>query len=50
MDGRYDAAKQSFQESLEQSKRIDMRAGAMEARSALRRLERAAKIEPSDKA
>ncbi|EIW55029.1 uncharacterized protein TRAVEDRAFT_172666 [Trametes versicolor FP-101664 SS1] len=50
MDGRYDAAKQSFQESLEQSKRIGMRAGAMEARSALRRLERAAKIEPSDKA
>lgn len=43
MGGKYDAAKQSFQDSLEQAKRIGMRAGAMEARSALRRLERSAK-------
>ena len=41
MDGKYDEARASFQESLEQAKRIGMRAGAMEARGALRRLERA---------
>ncbi|KAI8972857.1 hypothetical protein BD414DRAFT_499603 [Trametes punicea] len=43
MGGKFDAAKQSFQDSLDQAKRIGMRAGAMEARSALRRLERTAK-------
>ncbi|KAI9065263.1 hypothetical protein FKP32DRAFT_1590751 [Trametes sanguinea] len=43
MGGKYDAAKQSFQDSLEQAQRIGMRAGAMEARAALRRLERSAK-------
>ncbi|KAI0355963.1 hypothetical protein OH77DRAFT_1424247 [Trametes cingulata] len=43
MGGKHEQAKQSFQESLDQAKKIGMRAGAMEARSALRRLERAAK-------
>ncbi|CDO74577.1 hypothetical protein BN946_scf184583.g4 [Trametes cinnabarina] len=47
MGGKYDAAKQSFQDSLVQAKRIGMRAGAMEARSALRRLERSTKDAPS---
>ncbi|KAI0828665.1 hypothetical protein BC628DRAFT_1316098 [Trametes gibbosa] len=40
MGGKYDAARQAFQDSLEQAKRIGMRSGAMEARGALRRLER----------
>ncbi|KAI0763447.1 hypothetical protein BD413DRAFT_642949 [Trametes elegans] len=43
MGGKYDEAKQSLQGSLEQAKRIGMRSGAMEARSALRRLERTVK-------
>ena len=47
MGGKYDEAKKSFQESLEQAKRIGMRSGAMEARGALRRLERAAATKPS---
>ncbi|KAI0676353.1 hypothetical protein C8Q78DRAFT_1073170 [Trametes maxima] len=47
MGGKNDAARQSFQESLEQAKKIGMRAGAMEARSALRRLERTTKSPPS---
>ena len=40
MDKKYEDAKKSFEESLEQAKKIGMRSGVMEARSALRRLER----------
>ncbi|KAI0370552.1 hypothetical protein BV20DRAFT_281681 [Pilatotrama ljubarskyi] len=46
MGGKHDEARQSFQDSLDQAKKIGMRAGAMEARSALRRLERATKSGP----
>ncbi|KAI0754336.1 hypothetical protein C8Q80DRAFT_1138444 [Daedaleopsis nitida] len=42
MSGKHDDAKKSFQDSLEQAKRIGLRSGAMEARSAVRRLERSA--------
>ncbi|KAI0631240.1 hypothetical protein C8Q77DRAFT_1061954 [Trametes polyzona] len=51
MGGKQDDAKQAFQESLDQAKRIGMRSGAMEARSALRRLERErnAKASPTEK-
>lgn len=40
MGGKYEEAKKAFEGSLEQAKRIGMRSGAMEARGALRRLER----------
>ena len=40
MSKKYEDAKRSFEESLEQAKKIGMRAGVMEARGALRRLER----------
>ncbi|KAH9852253.1 hypothetical protein C2E23DRAFT_826531 [Lenzites betulinus] len=43
MGGKYDTARQAFQDSLEQAKCIGMRSGAMEARGALRRLERSVK-------
>lgn len=42
MGGKSEEAKKSFQDSLEQAKRIGLRSGAMEARGALRRLERSA--------
>ena len=41
MSGKAEEARKAFEESLEQAKRIGMRAGAMEARGALRRLDRA---------
>lgn len=41
MGGKHDEAKKSFQDSLEQAKRVGLRSGIMEARGALRRLERA---------
>ena len=40
MSGKADDARTSFQESLEQAKRIGLRSAAMEARSALRRIDR----------
>lgn len=40
MSGKAHDARTSFQESLEQAKRIGLRSAAMEARSALRRIER----------
>ncbi|KAI0659691.1 hypothetical protein C8Q70DRAFT_980398 [Cubamyces menziesii] len=47
MGGKYDAAMKSFQDSLDQAKRIGMRSGAMEARSAIRRIERTQKAAAS---
>ena len=46
MGGKSDDARKSFQDSLAQAQRIGMRAGAMEARGALRRLDRAAATKP----
>ncbi|TFK83595.1 hypothetical protein K466DRAFT_498180 [Polyporus arcularius HHB13444] len=46
MGGKHDEARKSFQESLAQAQSIGMRAGAMEARGALRRLDRAAASNP----
>ena len=40
MSGKADDARTSCQESLEQAKRIGLRSAAMEARSALRRIDR----------
>ncbi|EJF59734.1 hypothetical protein DICSQDRAFT_156086 [Dichomitus squalens LYAD-421 SS1] len=48
MGGKIDDARKSYQESLEQARSIGMRAGAMEARGALRRLERAAGVQAGD--
>ena len=44
MSGKADDARTSFQESLEQAKRIGLRSAAMEARSALRRIDRIAGV------
>ena len=48
MDGKIDDARKSFQESLEQARRTGMRSGAMEARGALRRLDRAAGVQAGE--
>ena len=39
MSGKVDDARTSFQESLEQAKRLGLRSAAMEARGALRRID-----------
>ncbi|PIL23302.1 hypothetical protein GSI_14612 [Ganoderma sinense ZZ0214-1] len=44
MSGKADDARTSFQESLEQAKRIGLRSAAMEARGALRRIDRVAGV------
>ncbi|KAM5537624.1 hypothetical protein V8D89_008702 [Ganoderma adspersum] len=44
MSGKVDDARTSFQESLEQAKRIGLRSATMEARGALRRIDRVAGV------
>nr|VWO95330.1 Fork-head domain-containing protein [Ganoderma boninense] len=48
MSGKAGDARTSFQESLEQAKRIGLRSAAMEARGALRRIDRIAGVQPGD--
>lgn len=46
MGGKVDGARISFEESLDQAKRIGLRSAAMEARGALRRLDRIVGVQP----